>query len=271
MANTNALAVREVQSTAIEPTTMGELVTFAQMAAKSGFFGTSPEQALMIAMVGRDIGFSYSQAMRAFYVVKGKPTLSADGMVAAVLASGECDYFRAVEVTEDSATWETRRKGSQPRRYTFTMADARRAGIANDMYQKHPKRMLSARAKSYLARDEYPDVLLGLVTEDEAHEIAASPATRTPAPPVQYAAEPVREPEAPRSTIVDDLAACQDDRALAALWKATASERKSMGANDQAALRDMFSARKAELAEVARAAQPAPATEEHDAEPTDVG
>lgn len=269
MANTNALAIRE-QTTAIEPSSMGELVELARMAARSNFFGTSPEQALMIAMIGRDIGFSYSQAMRAFYVVKGKATLSADGMVAAALASGECEYFRAVEVTDESATWETKRRGSQPRRYTFTMADAKRAGIANDMYQKHPKRMLSARAKSYLARDEYPDVLLGLVTDDEAQEIAAS----RPAPAASPVAYVVDEPApivAPPPPATPDWQALATEAAsllhraetLAELDAAQARLGKlaPKGSPYRGEIAKLLEARRAELT------RPAQATAEHDAEP----
>lgn len=228
------------QSGAIEPTNMGELVQFATAAAKSRLFGVdSPEAALMIAMAGRDLGFSYAQSLRAFHVVKGKPTLSADGMVAAALASGQCDYFRAVEISETSATWETQRKGSQAVRYTFTMQDAERAGLVNDMYRRHPRRMLSARAKAYLARDVYPDLMLGLLTDDEAYE-AAKPAQRVVVEVSSVDAAPPRD-------YIGELAGCASEADLIELWKATASERDVMSEAERNALRDMFSARKVEI------------------------
>jgi len=266
--HTTAMAVREPYVAArptttalapIEPGNMAELVTFAAAAAKSRLFGVdSPEQALMISMAGRDLGFSYSQALRAFHVVKGKPTLSADGMVAACLASGHCEYFRAVEVTEESATWETKRKGSQPRRYAFTMADARKAGIANDMYAKHPKRMLSARAKSYLARDEYPDVLLGLLEEDEAYEIAAR---REPAQTLEVVTQVTdarRPPPEPRRE--PDWAALANEAEGAIVCAETVDQLDAVGAEIKrqgftgelrASLGRKFATRKAELAKAA--------------------
>jgi len=276
MANGQAITVRrEPQATAmvqhaepIEPTNMAELRDFAKLAAESRFFGAeNAGQALMIAMAGRDLGFSYTQAMRAFYNVKGKLTLSADGMVAACMQHRDtCEWFRPVEMTDTRCTWETKRVGmAEPVRYSFSMEDAQRAGLASDMYRKHPRRMLSARAKSYLARDVYPELLMGLVSEDEAAEIATS---REPAPPVQFHAEPVREFDPPeRFTLIEEIDACADDAALTAMWKATAAQRKAMSATEQAALRDMFAARKIAIA--AERAAAAPATEEHDAEPVE--
>jgi len=165
----------------IEPTNMAELRDLAADAADSRLYGYTAPQALMLAMRGRDLGFSYTQALSAFHLLDGKPTLTADGMIAACIASGHCEYFRVVEQTATTATWETKRKGSEPQRYTFTMADAEAAELTmskSRMYKKHPVRMLSARAKAYLARDVYPDVLLGLITEDEAAEIAESKPVR---------------------------------------------------------------------------------------------
>lgn len=252
-----------VRSGPIEPQTLSELREFAKTCAESGFFGgVNPQQALVIAMAGRDLGFSYTQALRAFHVLKGKPTLSADGMVAACLARGVCEYFRPVEVTEQSATWETRRVGCEPVRYTFTMQDAERAGLLSDMYRRHPKRMLSARCKAYLARDVYPEVLMGLVTEDEADEIAGghtrSPAPRTaqrPAPvvveavPVASQPLPVDPPatEGDAVTLYQRIQACETVEALSTLWRDCAAYRQGLPHAEQEAIKGTFADRKREL------------------------
>lgn len=248
-----------IRSGPIEPQTLSELREFAKTCAESGFFGgVNPQQALVIAMAGRDLGFSYTQALRAFHVLKGKPTLSADGMVAACLARGVCEYFRPVEVTEQSATWETRRVGCEPVRYTFTMQDAERAGLLSDMYRRHPKRMLSARCKAYLARDVYPEVLMGLVTEDEADEISgarqsAPRAAQRPAP-VVVDAVPVAEPTPVDTTAADlyqRIQACETVEALSTLWRDCAAYRQSLPHAEQEAIKGTFADRKRELAEVA--------------------
>ena len=274
-----------VRAPPIEPTTMHELVQFATAAAKSKLFGVdTPEAALMIAMAGRDLGFSYAQSLRAFFVVKGRPTLSADSMVAAALASGQCDYFRAIEQTEVSATWETQRRGSPPARYTFAWSDAERACCVSDMYRRHPRRMLSARAKAYLARDVYPDLMLGLLTDDEAYEAAQRHSVHTravdavevrgepdpvrcepdpvrcePDPvrgepdPVRCEPDPVRgEPDpvplcpAPRQWLFE-IDGCLSEADLSSLWQSTSVDRDAMSHADREAIRSMFSAKKAEI------------------------
>lgn len=169
-----ATVPREV-SPAIEPTNMGELVQLATSAGKTGFFGAkTPEQALLVMMSGRDLGLSYAQSLRAFHVIEGKPSLSADGMVAVALVRRDvCEFFRTIEVTNDHATVETKRMGQEAQRYTFTMADAQRAGVGGKPnWQRYPSRMLLARARSALARDVYPDLLMGLYDPDEVESAA---------------------------------------------------------------------------------------------------
>jgi uncharacterized cupin superfamily protein len=157
---------------------MGELIQLATAAGKTGFFGAkSPEQALLVMMSGRDLGLSYAQSLRAFHVIESKPCLSADGMVAVVLVRRDvCEYFKTASVTNDAATVETKRVGQEAQRYTFSMADARTAGVAGrGNWQRFPSRMLLARARAALARDVYPDLLLGLYDPDE---IGSEPAQR---------------------------------------------------------------------------------------------
>ena len=164
---------------AIEPANMSELVTLADAAGKSNFFGAKTrEQALLIMMSGRDLGLSYSQALRAFHVIEGRPALSADGMVAACLMRSDvCEYFRTVEVSDAKAVVETQRRGSKPQRYEFAKSDAERAGLwGRANWGKYPSRMLLARARAALARDVYPDLLLGLYDPDELADAKPGPA-----------------------------------------------------------------------------------------------
>jgi len=166
-------------SSAIEPQNMTELGQLAEKAAKSRFFGCeTPEQALMVMMAGKDLGLSYTQSLRAFYIVKGRPCFSAQGMVAVCLKSPLCKYFRTVSVSATEATVETKRGDDPPRQATFTIQEARLAGLANkDNWKAYPSRMLLARAQAFLAREVYPDLLMGLYDPDEI-EPAARPARR---------------------------------------------------------------------------------------------
>lgn len=172
-----------VASAAIEPANMGELRAMAQAASASRFFGAAtPEQALMLMMAGRDLGLSYVQSLRAFHVIEGKPSLSAQGMVAVCLKSGICDYFEVVERSDQRAVVRAKRAGRPEHVMAFSLDDAKRAGlVGKGNWAKYPAAMLVARAQAALAREVFPDLLLGLYTDDEmaqAHgQAQQSPAT----------------------------------------------------------------------------------------------
>lgn len=168
--NSTALAtVHPTQEVTIGPSSMGELAQLADSAAKTTFYGAkTKEQALLLMLTGKDLGLSYTQALRTFHVIEGRPAMSADGMAAICLGSKLCEYFRTIESTAESCTVETKRIGNPPSKLTFTMAEAKQAGLAGRaMWGKYPAAMLRARAKSMLARDVYPDLLAGIYDPDE--------------------------------------------------------------------------------------------------------
>jgi len=65
---------------------------------------------------------------------------------------------------------------------TFTIEDARRAGLIRDRsaWKTHPARMLWARASVYAIKDHTPEVLLGIVLDDEQREIEQAQTTDVP-------------------------------------------------------------------------------------------
>ena len=160
--------------------TLEEMATFAEIVMTSGLaLGHRTKESVVIALqLGAELGFTPMQSLRTIAVIQGRPVPSADGCVAAVTASGRCDYFREVETTDTHSTWETLRRGdAQPRQFTFTIDDARRAGLTHrDHWQAYPKRMLAARAKKYLAQDTYPDIIGGLISAEESLDLAEAPA-----------------------------------------------------------------------------------------------
>jgi hypothetical protein len=161
------------------PRTLDEMLKLAEIVMNSGLsVGHRTKESVVIALqLGAELGFAPMQSLRTIAVLNGRPVPSADGCVAAVMASGHCDYFREVETTDTYSTWETQRRGDpQPRQLTFTIDDARRAGLAQrEHWRAYPKRMLAARAKKYLAQDTYPDVIGGLLSAEEALDLGAVP------------------------------------------------------------------------------------------------
>lgn len=141
---------------------------------------SKPADVFVTLLAGNELGLSPMAALRGIHVVKGKTILSADTMVAVVLASGAAEYFRRVEATATTATYETKRKGAEPVQVTWTSADAVTAKLDGDNWKKYPRAMLAARCKAELARDVYPDVLAGCYDEGELEVDDAPPPTITP-------------------------------------------------------------------------------------------
>ena len=158
----------------LEPSTMNDACLLAKRLHESHLFDSygSPQAVLSTVLLGRELGLSAMAALRSVHIINGKHTLSAQLMVAIILKSGKADYFRLIESTETSCTYETKRKGrTEPTNHTYTIEDARTAGLlGNANYKKMPKPMLRARCSSELARIEYPDLLAGLYTPEELRD-----------------------------------------------------------------------------------------------------
>lgn len=187
MSESKALAIRE---NSIIPTSVDGFADLADRFSKSTLLPDAlkakPADVLVTLMAGHELGLAPMASLRSIHVLKGKPILAADAMVAVVLSSGAAEYFVKVEESDESATYETKRKGAPiPQRATWTVADAKRAGLmANANWTANPRAMCRARAKSILARDVYPDVLAGCYEESERDEIEPRPMPRPAVQPI---------------------------------------------------------------------------------------
>lgn len=194
------------QSTAMaayEPRNFDEAMRLATVFAASGLLGEVRNEAaaLLVMATGAELGISATTALRSIYIVKGKPMMSSDLMVGLCIKRKDvCEYFVCTESTEAQATYQTKRVGvTNPITHTFTMADAQRAKLAGgseSMYGKYPKTMLRHRAAAELARQVYPDIVLGLYSDAE-EEIDTIDVT----PRQQLVTEPVRTREEPDESI----------------------------------------------------------------------
>lgn len=155
------------------PRTVDEALAMAKMLAASNLVPEhlrgNPEDVFLIINYGLEVGLPPVAALRSVAVIKGKPAPHADALVALVLSSGQAKYFRRVSSSDKEATYETWRRGDpEARRETFTIHDAKAAGLtSNHNYKAYARKMLEARAKAFLARDVYPDVCHGMYTAEE--------------------------------------------------------------------------------------------------------
>lgn len=158
------------QSSELEPATMDDVLRLAKIAAATGFYGAkSVDSAVIIMLTGKNLGLSALQSLGGIHVIEGKPCLSADLMVAVVRRSGLCESWRTVESTASKCTIETKRRDDAScTSKTWTVDDAKRAQLSGkSIWLKYPAQMLRHRCASDLAREVYPEVMLGLYTQDE--------------------------------------------------------------------------------------------------------
>jgi len=159
---------------ALEPRTMSDAITLAKHAFDSRQFSAygTPQAVLMSLLAGRELGLAAMASLRAVQIIEGKLTLSADLMRGLILRSGAVKYFRCIERTAEQSTWETQRGDDPPVRLTYTIEEARQAGVVKpgSGWVKYAPDMLVARASSKLARLVCPDILHGIYTPEELRE-----------------------------------------------------------------------------------------------------
>lgn len=137
-------------------------------------------------LYGDEVGVGPMQSLARIAVINGRPTLAAETQRALILAAGHDLWVEESTVTK--CTIAGRRKDSDATsRITWTLDDARRAGLAGKPpWKAYPRQMLLARASAELARAVFPDAIGGLAATEEAEDgpdvdNGAAPAP-TPAP-----------------------------------------------------------------------------------------
>lgn len=139
----------------------------------------TPEVALVMLQAGLELGLTPIWSLTNIMVVNGKPAVWGDALLGLVLAHPDCvDVIETMD-GDDSASCEVQRKGRLPVKRTFTMADAKKAGLVGKSgpWTQYPKRMLQMRARSWACRDSFADALRGLGVAEELRDTEPKQAT----------------------------------------------------------------------------------------------
>ena len=170
---------------------------FSKMVAASEFapkdFRGKPESCMLAIQHGSEVGLSPMQSLQSIAVINGRPTIWGDAALALVQSSPVCEYVR--EFTEGEgealvAVCEAKRRGyPQPTVVRFSMADAKRAGLAGKSgpWSQYPARMLTLRARGFALRNAFADALRGLITAEEAQDYPTPEPTPATQPEAVYA------------------------------------------------------------------------------------
>ncbi|RMF54172.1 MAG: hypothetical protein D6746_14780 [Bacteroidetes bacterium] len=185
-----ASRVRVVKGQGLVPVDGMGMMWLAKQFADAGLAKDlkTPQQYAVVIQAGLERGLGPLAAIEQMTLIRGRLCLWGTGPMALVMASGllkdyKGDYFNMPPANTKLTEWPdeagyrcsaSRKDNSASMEYEFTVGDARLAGLwAASTWATHPKRMLKARAQTFLLRDLFPDVLMGLATEDEVEEVHA--------------------------------------------------------------------------------------------------
>lgn len=190
--NTEALVLAEPS----EPVSMELFTLLRDQAAsliKTGFLPghiKTPEQAVAVALIGRELGVPMMQALRKIFVIQGTPALAAELMLALAERTGKIEDLR-IDDDGSMCTVTVKRKGRKsPVTTTFSVADAAKMGLADkDNWKKQATVMRRWRAIAANLRLSFPDAIGGMYSVEEV----------APETPVDVTGTPVISPEPPPS------------------------------------------------------------------------
>ena len=136
--------------------------------------GHAPAVAAAI-LAGREIGLPPLMSLQHIHIIDGRPTLSAQMQRSLALAAGY--HLRVVETNTTRCIVEGRRSAADEwTRVTWTLDDAKKAGLlGRQNWQKHPRRMLQARATGELCQLVFSDAIAGMAATEEAEDDAEGP------------------------------------------------------------------------------------------------
>ena len=165
------------QSGFVSLSNMDEAFAFANMLSQSGMvpkiYTGKPADIVIAMQMGSEIGLKPLQSLQNIAVVNGRPTIWGDAVIAICQNSGLLEDITEV-VTDTEATVTVTRSGQEPHSVTFSMEDAKKAGLANKAgpWTQYPKRMMKNRARAFALRDKFADVLSGFgITEEEKDRV----------------------------------------------------------------------------------------------------
>jgi hypothetical protein len=177
---TTDIALAPRQQFDLSPQSFEQAITFSNYLAESDLvpkdFKGKPGNCLIAMQWGSELGLKPLQALQNLAIINGRPSLWGDAVIALVRGSALCE---SVIETDDghTATCTVKRRGEPQQSRTFSMDDAKAAGLVGKQgpWSQYPKRMRQMRARAFALRDVFPDVLRGLPVAEEIMDTPTEP------------------------------------------------------------------------------------------------
>lgn len=166
------------------PEVFRELQQWGKLAKDANIIpaGTNIPQAMVIVQAGREMGLQPLQSLRSMNFIKGRLTMSVQLQLAMATKGGVTKPEGWLKEKPGECTVTLERDGASIT-CTYTMDDAKKAGLVKEdgAYDKYAKQMLRWRAIGDALRLIAPDLVLGLLSPEEAESI--EPIDVTPVEP----------------------------------------------------------------------------------------
>jgi hypothetical protein len=132
-------------------------------------------QIFTVMVRAKEMGLGITTALANHHIVEGKPVASADLIRALAERDANFEYLMPTKMSTTSVTWVGKHKRQpQPVEYTYTIEDARLAGLCRGAnygkpgnWEKRPQDMLMKTAGSKLARVLWPGATMGCYCPEE--------------------------------------------------------------------------------------------------------
>jgi len=160
---------------------LDEAMKFAEIISKTDFapkqMKGKPFDILVAIQMGAEVGLKPMQSLQNIAVINGRPSIWGDAALALVKRHKDYEFCEEIFEKDDTiAVCKIKRRNEPLKIITFTIDDAKRAGLLNgdtngfSPWKKYQKRMLQMRARGFALRDSFPDALHGLITSEEAQD-----------------------------------------------------------------------------------------------------
>jgi hypothetical protein len=171
----NELTTQGEPTFSLSPRSLAEAMEFAKIIASSDMvpkdYVNKPGNVLVAVQTGAELGLKPMQSLQGISVINGRPSIWGDAMRALVISHPEFEDLHE-DKQDTHCTVTLKRRGRSAVVTTFTMEDAKKAGLAGKSgpWQTAPKRMLQMRAFAFAARDLFADALKGIKSTEELRD-----------------------------------------------------------------------------------------------------
>lgn len=172
------LTVTEPQKGFMVINTLDQAVKVSELIAASNFcpkdMKGKPGDILVAMQLGAELGLQPMQAIQNIAVINGRPSVWGDAMLAICRQASDFEFIdEQWDEEKQAATCTVKRRNQPPVVRTFSMRDAKTAGLEgkDGPWRSYPKRMCQMRARGFALRDNYTDLLKGINLAEEARDI----------------------------------------------------------------------------------------------------